>query len=193
MNSKIFICALTLIATTLVASADIVDDVRTRIALMTAELPMRRKHSEMLWNYDIVFATNVSYCALAATVSNDWRNALANLALCATNQFERLLVLGVRDRFGADFYMDFMDELVTMKTNDLITAKEFSWARSTEVPELERYLERRYQKPRVRTLVGRFKIAEPENPRWDDVLSGAAYTNYLDEVSAGLWGENPPR
>ena len=193
MNSKTFILVLTLAAALPVASADTVDDVRTRIAQVATELPVRRKHPEMLWNYDIVFATNASYSALAITVSNDWRNALANLALCATNQFERLLVLGVRDRFGAEFYVEFMDELVTLRTNDLITAKEFSWARSTEVPELERCLERQYQDPRVRALVERFKIAEPANPRWDDVLSGVAYTNYLQEVSAGVWGENPPR
>ena len=28
---------------------------------------------------------------------------------------------------------------------------------------------------------------------WNRVLSGAAYTNYLGEVEAGLWGDNPPR
>lgn len=133
------------------------------------------------------------YHRRVSAVSNNWRSVLANLSLCATNQSERLLILGVRDRFGADFYMDFMDELVTMKTNGLIAAKEFSWARSTEDPELERYLDLKYRTPRVRALVERFKVAEPMNDVWDDVLSGVAYTNYLDEVEAGMWGENPPR
>lgn len=175
------------------ARANFVVEVQTRIGQVASELPVRRKNPEMLFNYDIVFATNASYRALVTTVSNNWRNVLASLSLCATNQFERLLVLGARDRFGADFYMDFMDELVTMKTNGLISAKEFSWARSTEEPELERYLDRKYRTPRVRALVERFKVAEPMNDDWDDVLSGVAYTNYLNEVEAGMWGENPPQ
>lgn len=193
MKTKVYLCAIILAGAFLPARANFVVEVQTRIGRVASELPMRRKNPEMLFNYDIVFATNASYRALASTVSNNWRNVLANLSLCATNQFERLLVLGVRDRFGADFYMDFMDELVTMKTNGLITAKEFSWARSTEDPELERYLDRRYRTPEVRALVERFKVAEPMNDAWDDILSGVAYTNYLDEVAAGMWGENPPR
>lgn len=187
MNKKVFVFALAIIMASSFVNADVVSDVRTSIAQVMSDIPRRRRHLGTLWNYDVVFAANVSYCTLATVVSNDWRNALANLSRCATNQFERLLVLGVRDRFGAGFYLDFMEELVAMRTNGVISAKEFSWARSTEVPELERYLECHYNTPRVRTVVEMFKIAEPTNPRWDDVLSGVAYTNYLEEVSAGLW------
>lgn len=191
MNKRAFGAVMLVASVFSLARADVISDVRAGIAQVIEELPVRRRHVGVLWNYDIVFATNSSYCALAAMVSNNWRVVLENLDRCATNQYERLLLLGTRDRFGADYYMDFMDALVDIRTNGQITAEEFSWTESTEVAGLERLLERDYCLPRVRALVGRFKIAEPNNSYWDEVLSGVAYSNYLGEVEAGVWGKDP--
>lgn len=173
-------------------NADIISDTRGAIDQVTSRLDARRNLVGQYLDYGIDCASNVEYLALATIVSNNYQAVLRNFRQCATNQLERLLVLGVRNRFGAAFYMDFMDELVTLKTNGVISAQEFSWALYTEDVELEKYLERKYKQPRVRNLVGRIKVAEPMNAYWDKVLSGVAYTNYLDQVRAGLWGEGAP-
>lgn len=173
-------------------NADVVLDTRHALDQVTSRLDLRRNLVGRYLDYGIDCVSNVEYLALATVVSNNWRAVLQNFPQCATNPLERLLVLGVRDRFGAEFYMDFIDELVAMKTNGVISAEEFSWTIYTEDVELEKYLERKYKQPRVRALVGRIKVAEPTNTHWDKVLSGVAYTNYLYQVRAGLWGEGAP-
>ena len=60
-----FVFMLTIILTIPIVRADIVTDVRERIAQIMTELPERRKNPEMLWNYDVVFATNASQVAMS--------------------------------------------------------------------------------------------------------------------------------
>lgn len=129
-----------------------------------------------------------TYAGFASSISNCWREVLENFEAIATNNLERLLVLGVGKQYGEDFYIDFMGALSDMQTNGTITAKEFAWAQATTRYDLMSCLIRRYHEPKVIGLVNKYKISMPDSTsRWNDVLSGAAYTNYLEEVEAGLW------
>ena len=134
------------------------------------------------------FRTNTVYRSLSSVISNDWEEVLASLPTIATNNLERLLVLGVGKQYDEDFYIDYMGVLSDMKTNNLITAKEFAWARASTRYDLMSCLMRRYQEPKVIGLVNKYKISIPaQTNRWNGILSGAAYTNYLEEVEIGLW------
>ena len=134
------------------------------------------------------FCTNTVYRAFSTVVSNDWAEVLALLPNVATNDLERLFVLGVGKQYDEDFYVDYMGVLSDMKTNSLITAKEFNWARASTRYDLMSCLIRRYQEPKVIGLVNKYKISLPAHTNlWNSILSGAAYTNYLEEVEIGLW------
>ena len=148
------------------------------------------------WNYWLVeeamnfeWIKDVSdYRAFAAVVSNNWTLALEHLNELATNDLERLLILGVGKTYDEDFYIEYMSALASMTTNNLVLAKEFSWARASTRFDLQSCLFRRYQEPKVIELIGKYKAAQPDRTNyWNSVLSGAAYTNYLEEVEAGLW------
>lgn len=148
------------------------------------------------WSYGILeeamnfewFRNNPVYRSFSSVVSNGWDEVLTSLPAIATNDLERLLVLGVGKQYGEDFYIDFMGRLSDMKTNNVITASEFAWARASTRYDLMSCLIRRYQEPKVIELVNKYKVSIPsQTNRWNGILSGAAYTNYLEEVSIGLW------
>ena len=163
------------------------------VTRVISSLPEDDRDEDGILDSGISFATNAEYRSLAVVVSNDWRNVLANINMCATNQLERLLILGVRDQFDVGFYLDFLDTAVNMKTNNVISSRELEWVRRTNHPEMERYLVRHYSDLRVREVVLHLQVAEPSRMLWGRILSGEAYTNYLDQVEVGMWGDNPPR
>ena len=134
------------------------------------------------------FRTNAEYRSFANAISCNWQSVLQCLDAVATNGMERLLVLGVGKQYGEDFYMDYIGELSDMRTNSLITANEFEWARASTRYELMSCLIRRYREPKVMGLLEKLKVSIPQNTdEWNKIISGEAYTNYLEEVSAGLW------
>lgn len=173
--------------------ADSLQEARQMVARVINLLPEDDRDEDGILDSGISFATNAEYRSLAVVVSNDWRNVLANINMCATNQLERLLILGVRDQFDVGFYLDFLDTAVNMKTNNVISSRELEWVRRTNHPEMERYLVRHYSDLRVREVVLHLQVAEPSRMLWGRILSGEAYTNYLDQVEVGMWGDNPPR
>lgn len=128
------------------------------------------------------------YGSFAVVVSNSWRDVMSNFATSATNTLERLLVLGVGKNYDEDFYMDYLSSVADLRTNGVITARELLWTRASTRRDLMSCFIRRYQEPRVRTIVDKMILAEPQHSNyWCRILSGSAYTNYLEEVEAGLW------
>ncbi|MBR1871288.1 MAG: hypothetical protein IJ802_05625, partial [Kiritimatiellae bacterium] len=113
---------------------------------------------------------------------------LANIGTVATNNLERQLILGVGLQYGEDFYIDFCMELCDAHTIGAITPQEMERAMTPKRHDLNSCLIRRYQEPKVVELVNKLKIAMPQQEsRWNDILSGAAYTNYLEKVAMWLW------
>lgn len=134
------------------------------------------------------FREKSAYRSFSAIVSNDWATTLSSMSVIATNNLERLFVLGVGKQYGEDFYIDYMGALADMATNSLITTRELEWAKATTRYDLMSCLYRRYREPKVIELVNKYKVVFPQRTnRWDAILSGAAYTNYLEEVAVGLW------
>ena len=129
-----------------------------------------------------------SYGEFSIAVSNCWREALSNFASIATNAVDRLLLLGVGEQFEEDFYIDYMNVVSELKTNGVITASELKWIAWSPRSDLLTCIRRRYREPKVMMLVDKYKVSMQQHTNyWNDVLSGAAYTNYLEEVEAGLW------
>ena len=130
-------------------------------------------------------STNATYRRFAASVSNEWRQVLLNLPLVATNNSQRLYVFGVAKQYDEDFFIDFINEMAQMRTNSMVTAFELEWTYANTRTDLGTCMIRRYQEPKIIQTVNLLKLAMPISNYWDEVLSGVAYSNYLDRVSAG--------
>jgi len=169
------------------ARADGMTNTRQALDTVIRRLDIRRDLVGMYFNYGIRCATNSEYRALAVAVSNEWQSVLGNLSRCATNQLERLLVLGVRDQFDEDFFYDYVEGVFGQWQAGRVSTAELQWIRHSDKPGFDHLFERRYNVERARRLVAKFQESEPNNMHWQKVLSGEAYTNYLEEVAAGLW------
>ena len=144
-------------------------------------------------NFNDGLSQTPQFIRFAVSVSNNWRAVLSDMDKIATNAVERLLLIGTGRVFGEDVYVEYINELATLKARGAVSSDELMWFMATsEISQLT-CLWRRYREPRIRTVIDKLKVALPTGGGWDDVLSGAAYTNYLGEVEAGLWGENPLR
>lgn len=141
-------------------------------------------------NFNLGLSGSYPYKTFAIAVSNDWRMMLNNMNSIATNSAERLLILGTGRVFDENRYIDYLDTLATMRTNGVISATELKWFEASSRYDQMSCLIRRYRQPNIANLVEKLKIALPRTNYWDAILSGTAYTNYLEEARAGLWGEN---
>jgi len=168
--------------------ADVVSDTRLALDQVMGRLDLRRNWAGVYMDYGIICSTNAEYRALAVTVSNQWQTVLGNLSRCATNQLERLLVLGVRDQFDETFFCDYVEGVFDLWQTGVVSKVELDWVRTGDRPGFGYFFERRYNVERVRRLVSRFREAEPNRSQWRRVLSGEAYTNYMENVEAGIIG-----
>lgn len=190
MKRIIMVIATTMLCRALLSDTNELSHVRAELEELEAHCASRN------WNYRVInevynfewLHTTPSYSHFADAVSNCWGDVLADFGNVATNDFERLLLLGVGKHYGEDYYMDYLSGLADLRTNNVITAKEFTWARISTRHDLRSCFFRRYQESHVRGIVEKMILAEPQRTNfWNCVLTGDAYTNYLEEVEAGLW------
>ena len=137
-------------------------------------------------NFDL-YLRRPSYQTFACTISNNWQDALSSFLSIGTNETKRLAVLGVGKSFDDNFYIAYCNALADLQQRGFITIQELRWSLASSFTNLDTCLIRRYQEPQVTNLVVKLKEIFPNNSQWEDVLSGASYTNYLEEVEAGLW------
>lgn len=140
-----------------------------------------------LRNYGV--SVNREYVRLATLVSNDYKNVFANLDKIATNDAERLLVLGAGWQFGEAFYLDCLDELVDLGMKQVVTLKEIRWYwHLSYKAQLINCLRVRYKEPRITNIIHKLMRLEPNRKAYyEQILSGESYTNYLHEMEARLW------
>ena len=170
------------------ADANVASTIRAQFDNVYANMPSRYLiYGVAEENIDELYR-EPAYASFADAVTNNWREVLANLGQVATNNLERLLIIGVGLHYDEDFYLDYCSVLCDMHTNGVITADELLNGQASHRYDLNSCLIRRYQEPKVIELIDKCKAAMPDQTNyWDNVLSGAAYTNYLEEVEAGLW------
>lgn len=191
-TSKLLLIALAVaLATKVESSESRVDSLREQLRLAKTDIPADILRPAVLgepMNFVGFSEKYDSYAAFSHSVSNCWREALENFEVIATNTVDRFLLLGVGEQFGEDFYIDYMNGVADLNTNGVITVSELNWIAWPPQPNLLTCIRRRYREPKVIMLVDKYKISMPQKTNyWNDILSGAAYTNYLEEVAAGLW------
>ena len=127
------------------------------------------------------------YQEFARIVSNNWQSVLTSFSAVGTNEAERIALVGVGKSFGEDFYIAYGITLANLYQEHIVTSNELEWYIASRLISLDTCLIRRYQEPQVTNFVSKLKVAFPARSTWDRILSGVAYTNYLEEVEAGLW------
>lgn len=167
---------------------NLVSTVRVQLDNLHANMPSQDlKYEVVVENIDELYR-EPAYAVFADSITNDWRNVLANLGQITTNGVERLLIIGVGLHYDEEMYLDFCSTLCDMCTNGVITAEELSNGRASHRYDLDSCLIRRYREPKVVDIVNKLKLTMPQQTNyWNDILSGVAYTNYLEEVKIGLW------
>lgn len=137
-------------------------------------------------NFD-QFMRCAPYQEFARAISNNWQSVLTSFSAVGTNEAERIALVGVGKSFGEDFYIAYGITLANLYQEHIVTSNELEWYIASRLISLDTCLIRRYQEPQVTNFVSKLKVAFPARSTWDRILSGAAYTNYLEEVEAGLW------
>ena len=181
------LCAFVMLLQVVFATTNVAATVRAKLDDMTSTLPkkcVQREYVEEMMGFGSFHARPV-YESLAEVVSNDWREVLSNLGCIATNDAERLLILGVGTHYTEDFYLGFLDVLCDMRTNNAISVRELHSAMASHRVDIDTCLARRYQETNVVALLNKLKIADGDSAGWDYYLSGMAYTNYVEMIGAG--------
>lgn len=137
-------------------------------------------------NFD-QFMRCAPYQEFARVISNNWQSVLTSFLAVGTNEAERIALVGVGKSFGEDFYIAYGITLANLYQEHIVTSNELEWYIASRLISLDTCLIRRYQEPQITNFVSKLKVAFPARSTWDRILSGAAYTNYLEEVEAGLW------
>lgn len=164
--------------------------VNAKLSQLKAEIPRRMLEDGLSihesLNFD-QFATNRAYRAFAASISNEWRTVLVDFRRLGTNETDRLAVLGVGKCFDENFFIAYCKSVADLQAKGMVSERELEWALASGRTDLDTCLLRRYAEPEVKSLVLKLKSAFPKNGGWDGILTGRAYTNYVEEVEAGVW------
>lgn len=174
------------------SSDDGLNRVREALSALINEKHWDDSYYHTIINYDIDYrdVKTENYRNLVSAVSSNNKDVLANLDSCATNRLERILVLSVRDKVDIDFYLEFVDCLASMAENGRSSLKELHWTIFPIGTVYEKHLVRSYRDQRTRRLIEKLqRIGALDKAYCDDILSGKAYREYVNEVSAGLWND----
>lgn len=177
-----FVAGVLLTLPFVVSSEIAVADFRNTIGTLRQNVEVKHRRwgviSEPL-SFDVM-SRSVAYRNFAASISNDWSYAVTHLSQLATNQWERLVTIGVGKTYDEDFYLSACTRLADLEQAGSITRKELLFMLSSSRTNIDMCVVSRYREPAVTNLVEKLRRVIPDDTYWDSVLSGEAY---LDRIS----------
>lgn len=161
-------------------------DVEYRIALDQAfsETPGILRKAGVLRETPSAFdklSQSSGYRNFAGIVSNRWEYVVTNLSELATNQWERLVTIGVGKTYDEDFYLSACTRLADLEQAGSITSKELLFMLSSSRTNIDMCVVSRYREPAVTNLVEKLRRVIPCDTYWDSVLSGEAYHDRISK------------
>ena len=127
-------------------------------------------------------SSEAAYQSFAVAVSNDWHSIVSHLDDYATNQWERLVTIGVGKTFDENFYISACTHGVMLKSQGALAMNELEFLLVSSRTNINTCVVRRFRDPMVTNLIARLRLEFPDDGYWDSVLSGAIWTN---RMSAG--------
>ena len=120
-----------------------------------------------------------AYQNFATVVSNDWSYIVSHLNVLATNEWERLVTLGVGKSFDEDFYIAASTDGVDLKSQGALSSTELVFMLVSSRTNIASCIARRFQDPAVTNLVTKLRIEFPDDEYWNSVLTGGEYSNRI--------------
>ena len=142
---------------------------------------------ETIRNVGVADAGGQAYLELCGAVSNSADVVFRDLPSVTTNAAERLVLMSTAWRYDEDYYLHIYSLLAEMALSNRVSKAELEWYGLPERNDLTNCIRCRYREPAVANLALRISQVTGDTNFYQTIISGAAYTNYLEEVSAGLW------
>jgi len=142
---------------------------------------------ETIRNVGVANTRGEAYRALCGAVSNDVAATFRRLPEITTDAAERLVLMSTAWQCDENGYLDAYVVLADLAVSNQVSGAELEWFGSPERNDLSNCIRCRYREPRVTNLVRKITQVTGKTNWCNAVISGASYTNYLEEVSAGLW------
>ena len=174
-------------------SQDLVAQVRQPLLEVMDGLGRNRLRPLLLLNDwgGLGVVTNAAFVNLSRVVTNRWNEVLAAMPEIATDQAERLVVMGAGVVVGEERYLGSVSAVADMVMSNKLTVTELQFYR-TQCSIADHYaassLARRFQEPAVSNLIMKLEAAGAYQQGVSHIFSGEGKELYLDAVHEGLVG-----
>jgi len=161
--------------------------VRTALSQYTNIVRRSAMRVETIRNVGVSNTSGAQYQELCRAVSNETDSVFRNMSQITTNAAERLVLMSTGWQYSEDYYLNVYDILADMAMSNLVTRAELEWYGMPDRNDLSNCIRCRYREPRVMNLAHSIYVVTADTNWYQSVVSGISYTNYLEEVSAGIW------
>ena len=162
-------------------------DVRHALDIYTNSVRRTLVRVETIRNVGVSNAQGEPYQNLCRAVSNDIAGTFLHLHEITTNAAERLVLMSTAWQWDENSYLDAYDVLAGLAISNRVSKSELEWFGMPDRNDLSNCIRCRYRETRVTNLVYKIARVTGDTNQCRAVVSGESYTNYLEEVSAGLW------
>ncbi len=161
--------------------------VRTAMGVYISEsMPPDQRDAQLVRHIGMFNWETQSYTNLALTVSNSLDIVVRNLDVCATNQFEKYVVMGTGWIFGDNYYLMMFDKLLDRVAAGQLTLDDLRWFNSGHHSEfMLNTLARKFDLPIVSNILDKIESAGGDTNYCNRVRSGEAKRVY-DEFEAEI-------
>ena len=144
------------------------------------------RNAQFVRNMGIVNWNSQSYVNLAVTVSNSLDVVVGSLDACATNQFEKYVVMGTGWAFDDDYYLMMFDRLMDQVAYGRLTLDDVRWYNSGHHSNVKlNTLARKFDLPIVSNILEKIEASGGDTNYCSRVRSGEA-KRIFDEVEAEM-------
>lgn len=162
-------------------------DVRQALDIYTNSVRRTLMRVETIRNVGMANTQGEAYRNLCRAVSNDVNATFRRLPEITTNAAERLVLMSTAWMGDENLYLSTYEVLADLAISNQVAKSELEWFGLPDRNDLSNCIRCRYREARVTNLVYKIAQVTGDTNQYRSVVSGESYTNYLEEVSAGLW------
>ncbi len=171
-------------------------DVNTNAAIQAVRMAMdtfisegtspENRDAQFVRNMGIANWESQAYTNLAVAISNSFDYVVDNIAACATNQFEKYVVMGTGWVFGDSYYLMMFDRLMDQVALGSLTLDDVRWYNSGHNSDAKlNTLARKFDLPIVSNILHKIEVAGGDTNYCNRVRSGEAKRLY-DEFESEM-------
>jgi len=164
-----------------------IGEVRAALDQYTNSVRRTAVRVETIRNVGVPNVEGAAYCVLCQTVSNDVATVFHGMPQITTNAAERLLLMSTAWQYDENFYLRAYTVLADMALSNQVSSAELEWFSLPKRNDLANCIRCRYRESQVTNLAYKISQVTGDLNTYHEIVTGVSYTNYLEEVAAGLW------